>query len=241
MAGSAAGPSPSTSANLDKDAGTAWPYYRGEVLTTLATSPQHAVLFALPTFNDPARLGSRPLPNPGQQSRVGAARQGVRGGGSPRFPAHPHQAGRGRAHRGQHPALLEHAARRLTKMHKLVASSDRAVEVDHLIAELREAYRLRPRLKSLTAAIFLTHLLGHQPLRPRDQFDDARLLSCRPGDRCLRARAPSQTVCVFPRVSRSDAGLSLVLSRIWSRVAKQEALFLSEEGLLPSHGSGGRI
>ncbi len=39
------------------------------------------------------------------------------------------------------------AARRLATMRKLAARSDQAVEVDELIAELRETHRGRPRLQ----------------------------------------------------------------------------------------------
>ena len=39
------------------------------------------------------------------------------------------------------------AARRLSKMRKLAAGSDQAVEVDKLIAALREMHRRRPRLQ----------------------------------------------------------------------------------------------
>ncbi|MCY7400228.1 MAG: hypothetical protein LH477_04585 [Nocardioides sp.] len=39
------------------------------------------------------------------------------------------------------------AARRLAKMRKLAAESAIAVEVDELIAELRETHRRRPRLQ----------------------------------------------------------------------------------------------
>lgn len=39
------------------------------------------------------------------------------------------------------------AARRLAKMRKLANGSDQAVEVDELIAELRQAHRRRPRLQ----------------------------------------------------------------------------------------------
>jgi uncharacterized Zn finger protein len=39
------------------------------------------------------------------------------------------------------------AARRLAKMRKLASGSDQAVEVDQLIAELRETHRRRPRLQ----------------------------------------------------------------------------------------------
>jgi hypothetical protein len=48
-------------------------------------------------------------------------------------------------------------------------------------------------------------------------------LGMRPGDHSLGPRAPSQTVVCVPRVSHSDARIGLVLSRIWSRVAQQEA------------------
>ena len=39
------------------------------------------------------------------------------------------------------------AARRLAKMLKLAGGSDQAIEVDQLIAELRETHRRRPRLQ----------------------------------------------------------------------------------------------
>ncbi len=39
------------------------------------------------------------------------------------------------------------AARRLAKIRKLAAGSDRAAEVDDLITELRETHRRRPRLQ----------------------------------------------------------------------------------------------
>jgi len=39
------------------------------------------------------------------------------------------------------------AARRLSKMRKLASGSDQAVEVDQLVAELRETHRRRPRLQ----------------------------------------------------------------------------------------------
>lgn len=39
------------------------------------------------------------------------------------------------------------AARRLKKMRRLAAGSDKAADVDHLIAELRETRRRRPRLQ----------------------------------------------------------------------------------------------
>ena len=39
------------------------------------------------------------------------------------------------------------AARRLAKMRKLAAGSDRAVEVDEFIGQLRETHRRRPRLQ----------------------------------------------------------------------------------------------
>ncbi len=39
------------------------------------------------------------------------------------------------------------AARRLKKMRKLAAGSDRAAEVNHLVAQLRETHRRRPRLQ----------------------------------------------------------------------------------------------
>ena len=46
-------PSATTAARLYRDARTSWPDYRDEVLATLATRPDQAVLFALHTLKDP--------------------------------------------------------------------------------------------------------------------------------------------------------------------------------------------
>lgn len=51
-------PSSTSAARLHKAAGNAWPYYRDEVVATLAASPRDAVLFALLTLKDPSSRGT---------------------------------------------------------------------------------------------------------------------------------------------------------------------------------------
>ncbi len=116
-------PSSRTAARLHKDAGRAWPDLRDEVLATLAASPRDAVLCALLPPGPPTRLEPGPLAASGPQRPVGSC------------------------HRGRCTATTGTAARRLKKMRKLAGNSDKAAEVDHLIAEPRETRRRRPRLQ----------------------------------------------------------------------------------------------
>jgi len=139
-------PSSTTAARLHKAARKSWPDYRDEVVATLATSPSNAVLFALLTLKD-AQFAwnlahSLALDDDGTWRQLAGAYEKV----------HPlavlpvltrlvenelTEAG------AQH---YQMAARRLAKMRKLAAGSDKADDVDSFIAALRETHRRRPRL-----------------------------------------------------------------------------------------------
>ncbi|MGH3498828.1 MAG: DUF6880 family protein [Nocardioidaceae bacterium] len=140
-------PSSTTAARLHKAVGKSWPDYRDEVVSALAASPRDAVLFALLTLKEPEfawnLAHSLALDSDHTWSELVKAYEKV----DPLavLPIHLRLVENELVEAGaQHYRL---AARRLAKMRKLVAGSDRAVEVDQLIAELRETHRRRPRLQ----------------------------------------------------------------------------------------------
>lgn len=116
-------------------------------MATLAASPSDAVLFALLTLRD-VRFAwnlahSLALDSEHTWGQVVTADEEV----DPIavLPIHQRLAENELVEAGaQHYRL---AARRLAKMRKLAAGSDRAADVDALIAELRETHRRRPRLQ----------------------------------------------------------------------------------------------
>lgn len=140
-------PSADTAARLHRDAGTAWPEYRDNVIERLAASPRDAVLFALLSLHDVEfawhLAHSLALEHDDVWERLVNAYEKV----AP-LAVLPTLA-----------MLVEHelietgaqhyriAARRLKKMRQLSAGSDQAAEVDDLIADLRETHRRRPRLQ----------------------------------------------------------------------------------------------
>lgn len=140
-------PSSSTAARLYEAAGASWPDYRDEVFVTLAASARDTVLFTLLALSDVEAAWKL------------AHSLGLRDGVTwealikayekvDRLAVIPiHQdlvinelVGTGAQH-------YRRAARRLVKMRRLAAGSDRAAEVEQLIADLREENRRRPRLK----------------------------------------------------------------------------------------------
>jgi hypothetical protein len=140
-------PSSSTAAHLHKDAGTAWPRYRDEVIDTLAASPRDAVLFALLTLKDVQfawhLAHSLTLESNDVWERLTKDYEKV----DPLavLPILTKLVEDELTEAGaQH---YRNAARRLKKMRQLTAGSDKAAEVDDLIAELRETHRRRPRLQ----------------------------------------------------------------------------------------------
>jgi uncharacterized Zn finger protein len=130
-----------------KAAGKSWPDYRDEVVTTLAASPRDAVLFALLTLKDPEfawnLAHSLALDSDHTWSELVKAYEKVDPIAT--LPIHQRLVENELVEAGaQHYRL---AARRLAKMRKLSAGSDKLAEVHDLIAELRETHRRRPRLQ----------------------------------------------------------------------------------------------
>ncbi len=140
-------PSSTSGAHLYETAGNAWPDFRDEIVATLAASPSDAVLFALLTLKD-AQFAwnlahSLGLDSDHTWSVLAKAYEKV----DPLavLPVHQRLVESELIEAGaQHYRL---AARRLAKMRKLAAGSDKAVELDDLIAELRDTHRRRPRLQ----------------------------------------------------------------------------------------------
>ena len=140
-------PSSSTAAYLYRDAQHDWPSYRDEVMESLARSPRDAVLFALLTLKD--------VPLAWQLAHsLGLDDDRTWGDLVKAYEKLDPLAVLPVLTRLVENDLTEAdarnyriAARRLSKMRKLAAGSDQAVEVDKLIADLRETYRRRPRLQ----------------------------------------------------------------------------------------------
>lgn len=140
-------PSSSSAARLHKAAGKAWSEYRDEVVTTLAASPSDAVLFALLTLKEPEfawnLAHSLALDSDHTWSELAKAYERV----DPIavLPIYQRLVENELVEAGaQHYRL---AARRLAKMRKLSAGSEKSAAVNDLIAELREIHRRRPRLQ----------------------------------------------------------------------------------------------
>lgn len=140
-------PSSTTAARLHKAARKSWPDYRDEVVATLAASPSDAVLFALLTLKD-AQFAwnlahSLALDDDRTWSELAGAYEKVEPLAV--LPALTRLVENELTEAGaQH---YQMAARRLAKMRKLAAGSDKADDVDSFIAALREAHRRRPRLQ----------------------------------------------------------------------------------------------
>lgn len=140
-------PSSTSAAGLHKAAGKAWPDYRDEVVATLAASPRDAVLFALLTLKEPQfawnLAHSLALDSDHTWSDLVKVYEKV----DPLavLPIHQRLVENELVEAGaQH---YRAAARRLAKMRKLSAGSEKSAEVSDLIADLREIHRRRPRLQ----------------------------------------------------------------------------------------------
>ena len=140
-------PSSTTAARLYRDA-VEWPQHRDEVMQRLAASPRDAVLFALLSLKDvQLRVGAGPRPGLGRRSHVELtwSRRTRRSTPLAVLPVLNRLVLTELVETGaQHYQI---AARRLKKMRTLAAGSEYAPEIDHFIAELREANRRRPRLQ----------------------------------------------------------------------------------------------
>lgn len=140
-------PSSTTAARLHNAAGKAWPDYREEVVATLTASSGDAVLFALLTLKEPEfawnLAHSLALDSDHTWSELVKVYEKVDPLAA--LPIHQRLVENELVEAGaQHYRL---AARRLAKMRKLSAGSEKSAEVNDLIAELREVHRRRPRLQ----------------------------------------------------------------------------------------------
>lgn len=140
-------PSSTSAGRLHKAAGKAWPEYRDEVVATLAASPRDAVLFALLTLEEPefAWNLAHSLARNSDHTWSELAKAYEKVDPIATLPIHQRLVENELVEAGaQHYRL---AARRLAKMRKLSAGSEKSAEVNDLIADLREIQRRRPRLQ----------------------------------------------------------------------------------------------
>ena len=140
-------PTSTSAARLHKAASKAWPDFRDEVVSTLAASPSDAVLFAFLTLKEPEfawnLAHSLALDSDHTWSELVKAYEKV----DPIavLPIHQRLVENELVDAGAHHYRL--AARRLARMRKLSAGSEQSVEVNDLIADLREIHRRPPRLQ----------------------------------------------------------------------------------------------
>ena len=140
-------PSSTTAARLYRDAVEEWPQHRDEVMQRLAASPRDAVLFALLSLKDVQYAWELAhvlaLDDDRTWSDLVKAYEKV--DALAVLPVLNRLVLIELVETGaQHYQI---AARRLKKMRTLAAGSEYAPEIDHFIAELREANRRRPRLQ----------------------------------------------------------------------------------------------
>ena len=140
-------PSSTTAARLHTAAGPKWPDVADEVMATLARQPNDAVLFALTTLKDASLAWNLAhelrLDSDHTWSDLAKAYQKI----DPIavLPIHQQLVEHELVHTGaQHYRL---AARRLATMRRLAANTEQETHVDHLVAELRQTHRRRPRLQ----------------------------------------------------------------------------------------------
>lgn len=140
-------PSSTTAARLYQAAGKARPDYRDEVVATLSASPRDAVLFALLSLKDVQfawnLAHSLALESSDVWDRLAKEYEKV-------DPLAVLPVLSGLVDEELVAADAQHyriAARRLKKMRRLASGSERALEVDDLIARLRDLHRRRPRLQ----------------------------------------------------------------------------------------------
>jgi hypothetical protein len=140
-------PSSTTAAHLHATAGPLWPDFRNEVITTLESRPRDAVLFILNTLKDVRYAWEL-------ASCLGLTDDTTWKELVKKYEKIDPLAVLPVLQRLAVDELIEakaqnyrFAARRLAKMRRLAAGTERAGEVDALIAELRETHRRRPRLQ----------------------------------------------------------------------------------------------
>jgi hypothetical protein len=140
-------PTSSTAERLRRATGQAWPDHRGEVIDTLARTPRDAVVFALHHLADVdlawTLAHNLSLTDARTWSELADAYEKV----DPLGVLPVLQDLVVADLRDADARSYRQAARRLRRMRKLAAGTDRAAEVDDLIGALREEHRRRPRLQ----------------------------------------------------------------------------------------------
>lgn len=132
---------------VHRDAGDAWPDYRGEVMERLAAQPRDAVLFAQNSLKDVPLAWNLAHDLGLDDARTWSDLVKVYEKRDPLavLPIYTELV------EGELTAAdaknYRSAARRLKKMRKLAAGSSEAAGVDEFIADLRERNRRRPRLQ----------------------------------------------------------------------------------------------
>ncbi len=141
-------PSAVTAARLKEATGRAWPEHEASVMRALESRPDDAVGFALRGLRDPQRaweLAHRlELTNARTWSDLIKEYERI----DPLATLDIHRSLVEGTLEGTGAQFYKDAARRLARMRKLAADTNRATEVDALIVGLRETHRRRPRLQS---------------------------------------------------------------------------------------------
>lgn len=140
-------PNSSTAAGLFRASGTVWPTYNDEVTEALSHQPHDAVSFALDTLEDPQSAWELAHELGLESDRDWARLIDVYETIDPMavLPVHERLVHTELANTGAE--FYRRAARRLVRMRKLAAGTPATLEVDTLIADLREEHRRRPRLQ----------------------------------------------------------------------------------------------
>ncbi|HEX5198413.1 DUF6880 family protein [Paractinoplanes rhizophilus] len=140
-------PSSSTAQQLRRATGHAWPAHHNEVIDTLSRSPREAVIFALHHLEDPelawTLANNLELTDTNTWNDLADAYEHIDPIGV--LPVLRDLVLADLRNTDAH--AYKHAARRLRRMRRLTAGTDRATEVDNLIKTLREEHRRRPRLQ----------------------------------------------------------------------------------------------
>lgn len=140
-------PSSSSGAQLHRVAGEEWPRFRDEVMESLQSRPDAAVLFALNTLHDPAEAWRLAHSLGLDRADVWELLVKAYGKVDP-IATLPIQRELVESYLEVADAKqYRRAARRLASMRGIVAGSGKEGEVDDFIAALRETHRRRPRLQ----------------------------------------------------------------------------------------------
>jgi hypothetical protein len=139
-------PSSSTAEQLRLVAGPAWPTYRDDVLDTLGRSPRDAVVFALHHLGDVDLAWTLAHNLALTDTRTWSALADAYERADPLAVLPVLRDLVVADLRDADARGYQQAARRLRRMRRLAAGTDRAGEVDDLIGALREEHRRRPRL-----------------------------------------------------------------------------------------------